>query len=68
MYCPKCGKPVNDNDRFCGACGAKLTHDNSKNNSSFQEQSGSYLFYEQFGPDATESLTRAVKSAFGFLR
>ena len=55
MYCSKCGKPVNDNDRFCGACGAKLTHDNSKKTSSVQEQSGGYVFYENCGPDATEA-------------
>jgi hypothetical protein len=23
-YCPQCGKPVFEGDRFCGACGAKL--------------------------------------------
>jgi len=26
-YCTQCGKPVEAEDRFCGACGSKLTRD-----------------------------------------
>lgn len=29
MYCPKCGKPVNENDKFCVNCAQNLN--NSKN-------------------------------------
>ncbi|MDO4797919.1 MAG: zinc ribbon domain-containing protein [Coriobacteriales bacterium] len=27
MYCPKCGAPVEDGERFCGNCGSPLTED-----------------------------------------
>ncbi len=25
-YCSKCGNPLADNDRFCGACGTSVEH------------------------------------------
>ena len=29
MYCPKCGNPVNESDKFCANCAQNLNH--SKN-------------------------------------
>lgn len=34
MYCPKCGKPINDNQNFCGECGTTLHQNNIQQNNS----------------------------------
>ena len=30
MYCPKCGKPVDDDALFCSSCGHALKKENEK--------------------------------------
>ena len=42
MYCPNCGKEMNDNDKFCGNCGNNIAggvnpSQNTSNNS-FEEE------------------------------
>ena len=32
MYCPKCGKEIPDNSKYCGVCGAKIEQIDSEKN------------------------------------
>ena len=61
MECKNCGKPLKDGDRFCGSCGARVEENRTVN--STQNPTSGYTFYEKFGPDATESMMKVVKSA-----
>lgn len=69
MYCPKCGKKVDDNAAFCSSCGAKIhsnktggTERNGIGNffSKFvkQDQSQNYEMYEKFGSDVLETAAK----------
>lgn len=69
MYCPKCGKKVDDNAAFCSSCGAKIPANNTngaerKGFGSFfskfanQDQSQDYEMYEKFGPDILETAAK----------
>lgn len=71
MYCPKCGKKVDDNAAFCSSCGAKIpsnktggTEGNGIGNffSKFvnQDQSQDYEMYEKFGPDILATAVKAT--------
>lgn len=69
MYCPKCGKKVDDNAAFCSSCGAKIpsnktdgTEGNGIGNffSKFvkQDKSQNYEMYEKFGSDVLETAAK----------
>ena len=35
MFCSKCGKEVNEQEKFCRYCGATITNSNAESNMSF---------------------------------
>lgn len=73
MYCPNCGKKVDDNAAFCSSCGTKLSSNGAEsketrdnNIGSFfskftkKDQSQNYDMYEKFGPDILETAAKAT--------
>lgn len=38
MYCSHCGQRINDNDKFCFACGSRVGHIDAVSSSTYQPQ------------------------------